>query len=99
MADHELIVVGDRIFTDIVLANRMQGDGGPLSIWTTGVWEPESLFVRWMEKKWVDATVRWSTPPNGRPTLDTAKFVKNVALPETPKNSGCIQDVSSIFRR
>lgn len=69
--DEELIVVGDRIFTDIVLANRMSRrrnaapnvDGvldekrliqnsrvGPLAIWTTGVWERESMTTRWLEK-------------------------------------------------
>ena len=79
--DRELIIVGDRIFTDVVLANRMRlqnrpqkgllrstlsrdfekdgaftaenksfGDAiGPLSVWTTGVWERESMTMRWLE--------------------------------------------------
>ncbi|KAH8103535.1 HAD phosphatase [Cristinia sonorae] len=68
--DEELIVVGDRIFTDVVLANRMsrwrrlphstdvvdekEDDArnsrrGPLAIWTTGVWEKESMAMRYLE--------------------------------------------------
>ncbi|KIP08684.1 hypothetical protein PHLGIDRAFT_29464 [Phlebiopsis gigantea 11061_1 CR5-6] len=46
--DDELIIVGDRIFTDIVMANRMAH--GPLSIWTSGVWQREATAMRWLEK-------------------------------------------------
>ena len=31
--DDELVVVGDRVFTDVVMARRMKG---PLAVWTTG---------------------------------------------------------------
>ena len=41
----ELVVVGDRISTDIVLGNRL----GALSIWTTGLWERELMSVRYFE--------------------------------------------------
>ncbi|KAJ8520175.1 hypothetical protein ONZ45_g2969 [Pleurotus djamor] len=58
--DKELVIVGDRIFTDVIMANRMkrrEGDAevGPLSIWTTGVWKRESMVMRWLEKGLVNA--------------------------------------------
>ena len=61
------MVVGDRIFTDVVLANRMWQrpaadveKRGPLAVWTTGVWQKESMMVRWMEKRVVDMVARWT---------------------------------------
>jgi phosphatidylglycerophosphatase GEP4 len=38
----ELLVVGDRVFTDVVLARRL----GALGVWTTGVWARESTLMR-----------------------------------------------------
>ncbi|KAI9568855.1 HAD phosphatase [Boletus coccyginus] len=68
--DEELMVVGDRIFTDVVMANRMRradvekgtamGNGGPLAVWTSGVWQRESMVVRWWEKRVVDMVTRWT---------------------------------------
>ena len=70
------MIVGDRIFTDIVMANRMRprpvrgpggtdvekgselGRRGPLAVWTTGVWQRESMMVRWLEKRVVDLVTR-----------------------------------------
>jgi phosphatidylglycerophosphatase GEP4 len=67
--DDELIIVGDRIFTDVVMVNRMKRSTkdsnslqkivGPLAIYTTGVWERESMVMRWCEKKLVAAVERW----------------------------------------
>jgi phosphatidylglycerophosphatase GEP4 len=55
------VIVGDRIFTDVVMANRMRGSGcGPLAVWTTGVWQRESMMVRWLEKRVVDMVTRWT---------------------------------------
>jgi phosphatidylglycerophosphatase GEP4 len=71
---------------------------GPLAIFTTGVWERESMFMRWMEKGLVKVVERWSKPPKGHP-LDTANFVRHVAPPEAPKQSGFIEELLSIFRR
>lgn len=50
------MIVGDRIFTDVVMANRMRSvhGSGPLAVWTSGVWQRESMLVRWMEKKVVN---------------------------------------------
>lgn len=86
--DEELIVVGDRIFTDVVMANRMKKkvqhqarpDGpsekdplirrpersftGPLSIYTTGVWQKESMIMRWVEKRLVQAVDKWTKNPD-----------------------------------
>ena len=82
----ELIVVGDRVFTDVVLANRMRSssssshppaaDTGPgtLAIWTTGVWKKESMLMRCCEKQLVEAVQKWSTPPPSHP--DTSGFIK-----------------------
>ncbi|KAF9460729.1 mitochondrial PGP phosphatase-domain-containing protein [Collybia nuda] len=93
--DRELIIVGDRIFTDVVMANRMRrsssglmnmvltcayenggADGkekdssqnspdGPLAVWTTGVWERESMIMRWWEKRLVDVVRRWMHATDG----------------------------------
>lgn len=79
MKDDELIVIGDRIFTDVVMANRMKsGDNerGPLAIWTSGVWTKEAMGIRWIEKKLVEAVTR-ST--NGENQL-TTQFLKSQGL-------------------
>lgn len=71
--DHELIVVGDRVFTDVVMANRMQSrlngsekaemtSRGPLTIWTTGIWQSESMLMRRLELGLVNLVKRWSEP-------------------------------------
>lgn len=116
MTCNELIVVGDRVFTDVVLANRMRmqkrnvlpqlsedygknDSRGPLAIWTTGVWERESMFMRWMEKGLVNVIERWTTPSNG-PPFDTARFIRD--LPPTlqaSRRSGIVEELSSIFFR
>jgi len=88
VSDSELIIVGDRIFTDVVLANRMRANppshaaspspgepNGPLAIWTTGVWERESMLMRWAEKRLVKAVESW-TQSNG---TGTERFVKKIA--------------------
>ncbi|KAG9312176.1 hypothetical protein JVU11DRAFT_7470 [Chiua virens] len=60
--DEELVVVGDRIFTDVVMANRMnrRSGGGPLAVWTTGVWQRASMVMRWFEKQVVEMVARWT---------------------------------------
>ncbi|KAL0955749.1 hypothetical protein HGRIS_001964 [Hohenbuehelia grisea] len=60
--DDELIVVGDRIFTDVIMANRMRTShvDGPLAVWTTGVWHKESMLMRWMEKGLVSLVAKYS---------------------------------------
>ncbi|KAG6861699.1 hypothetical protein C0995_013268 [Termitomyces sp. Mi166 len=111
--DEELIVVGDRIFTDVVMANRMRRwkdspglllmaltcgyeDGGavgkekeasqnrpqgPLSIWTTGIWQKDSRIMRWGEQKLVDLVRRWTHDSDH--TIDPSRFIKEVTIPET----------------
>jgi phosphatidylglycerophosphatase GEP4 len=56
----ELVVVGDRILTDVVLANRMRQNRaerrnakGPLAVWITDVWQKENMFLRWVERRLV----------------------------------------------
>ena len=73
--DDELVVIGDRIFTDVVMANRMksgENGRGPLAIWTSGVWTKEAMGVRWIEKKLVEAVTRTT---NGENQLAT-QFLK-----------------------
>jgi len=131
---NELIFVGDRVFTDVVLANRMRMQGekgrkvlpqplrdeeggrddsrkvedspsstslhGPLAIWTTGVWERESMLMRWMEKSLVKVVERWSTPPKWQQSLDTAMFIRDVPpTPQSPQRPGFFEELSSVFRR
>ncbi|KAN0130151.1 HAD-superfamily phosphatase [Lactarius tabidus] len=85
LAPHEIIVVGDRVFTDVVLAHRLTHprtlidrlarvarrfgsappqDAGvrvpaPLAVWTTGVWQRESMIMRWAESRLVHFVEGW----------------------------------------
>ena len=43
----DLVVIGDRLLTDVLMANTM----GSLSIWTTHVWEKDSVLARAFENK------------------------------------------------
>ena len=134
--DRELIIVGDRIFTDVVLANRIrlqnrlqkgflgtalsrdsEKDGsltvenesfgnatgvphpfGPLSIWTTGVWERESMIMRWLEHGLVKLVQRFSTPPTGEP-VDTSLFLKVLRKPEPQGRLAVLEDLLRRLRR
>ena len=131
--DRELIIVGDRIFTDVVLANRMhlqnrrqkgifgltlsrnfKKDGalaadnesfgnatgvlhpsGPLSVWTTGVWEKESMMMRWLENGLVKLVQRCSTPPTGEP-VDTSQYLKSLQKPEP---QGRLDQLEGLFAK
>jgi len=99
LAPHKLVVVGDRIFTDIVLAHHLshprtlaariashlglapaqdsaldyasEGSGGnppraSLAVWTTGVWERESVGMRWAEGRLVEWHVEGMRERRGR---------------------------------
>ena len=134
--DRELVIVGDRIFTDVVLANRIrlqnypqkglpgttlsrgiEEDGtlavekgssghptsashpfGPLSVWTTGVWERESMIMRWLEQALVKLVQRWSTLPAGDP-IDMSPFLKVFRKPEPQKRHGVLEDLFAKLRR
>lgn len=108
--DEELIVVGDRIFTDVVMANRMarkiptpsatsqttppadaanrgqseavvtptRNRAGPLSVWTSGVWEREAMAMRFLEKSFMQAIQRHVVKDNGVRILgeDVSRFIK-----------------------
>ncbi|THH23056.1 hypothetical protein EUX98_g8124 [Antrodiella citrinella] len=103
--DEELIIVGDRIFTDVVLANRlgrrkgslMDSQGfadektashvGPLAIWTTGVWEKESMMMRWLEKltmQGVHKLVYRDIAGQRMSVPDWSRFVKPLPPPPPP---------------
>jgi len=112
----QLIVVGDRIFTDIVLANRLRNlergsglmrmcfqsaferggtvgkervsgsthrsvDGGPLAIWTTGVWKREATFLRWCEKKLVHFIHRRISRDENEEFEGLKSFIKTLPPP------------------
>ena len=125
VADHELVIVGDRIFTDIVMANRMysrskrtvvadppsaateksteetvQSARGPLAIWTTGVWQRESMLMRWLERQLVNSVEKWSIAPPGEP-VDVRAFVRELPKVEPPKKLSRISldSLISLFRR
>jgi len=73
--DNELVVIGDRIFTDVVMANRMRSQDskrGPLAVWTSGVWKKEAMGMRWIEKKLVEAVTKYT---NGE-KQHAAQFLK-----------------------
>ena len=121
--------MGDRVFTDVVLANRMRMQynrqrqsllvspdpsqdaekesrleaskpeipAGPLAIWTTGVWERESMLMRWMERSLVNTVERWSTPPTGEP-IDISQFLKEEKIELAKKSSGLVALLSRLRR-
>lgn len=83
ISDHELIVVGDRIMTDVVMANRMKRSKGeegtgPLAIWTTGVWQKESMVMRWLERGLVNLVDRMAQRSNSKPMRSvSSEFIKS----------------------
>ena len=84
------MIVGDRIFTDVVMANRM---GGPLAVWTIGVWQRMSMMIRWLEKRVVDMANRWTDRQHA--FQDT--FAKPVA--PQPNKETVLSRVLSMVRR
>jgi phosphatidylglycerophosphatase GEP4 len=71
---------------------------GPLAIWTTGVWERESMVMRWLERKLVDAVENWSTPPV-EGTVDTSVFTEHYVEPEPPIKLTVMESVLARLRR
>ncbi|KIK61240.1 hypothetical protein GYMLUDRAFT_166904 [Collybiopsis luxurians FD-317 M1] len=58
--DDQLIVVGDRLFTDIVMANRFPlPPHRTLGVWTTSVWVREATLMRFCERKLLDGVKKW----------------------------------------
>ncbi|KAG6332582.1 hypothetical protein ID866_6504 [Astraeus odoratus] len=107
--DDELVVVGDRVFTDVVMANRMRPGhsiskarepdqekvlsireraNGPLAIWTSGVWKKESMLMRYLERRLVDAVSRWTDS-----SLALSEFQKAFVKPLPPPEVGQKTDV------
>jgi len=93
MKDDELVIIGDRIFTDVVMANRMKARDtgrGPLAIWTSGVWVKEAMGMRWMEKKLVDVVTKYT---NGEEQY-TTQFLKPQVL-KKPDEDGTARQAYS----
>ncbi|CAL1712015.1 unnamed protein product [Somion occarium] len=112
--DDELVIIGDRIFTDVVLANRMSrkmkaqsgakdtektaeenvtksSRAGPLSIWTSGVWEREATGLRLLEKTVMECVKRWIAQSNGVATRgDLSRFVKELPPPPVVEKKGLL---------
>ncbi|OAX40213.1 HAD phosphatase [Rhizopogon vinicolor AM-OR11-026] len=111
--DDELVIVGDRIFTDIIMANRMRSRsawsfsndapardriGGPLAIWTNGVWRKESMVMRWVEKRLVDAVQKWTM--NGEnPSVDTTMFVRDLPSLQSRKEGNALAKLLDIMKQ
>ncbi|KAG2153207.1 HAD phosphatase [Suillus clintonianus] len=112
ISDGELVVVGDRIFTDVIMANRMHAPsassssdmsarvriGGPLAILTDGVWQKESMVMRWVEKSLVDAVRKWAR--NGEiSSVDTNVFVRELPCPEPHKTGSALTKLMDLMKR
>ncbi|KAF9243223.1 HAD phosphatase [Melanogaster broomeanus] len=119
--DDELVVVGDRIFTDIVMANRMRRRvslkpstdrtepetespppftppaSGPLAVWTTGIWQKESMAVRWFEKRLVNIVTHIADDPARRSAFQM--FVKPLPSPEVTKEAAVLSKVWRTLKR
>ena len=68
---------------------------GPLSIWTTGVWEKESTVMRWFERSLVKTVERWSGQPQVEPK-EVHQFVKLVPKP-VPSRAPWLSGFSDLF--
>ncbi|KAG1746376.1 HAD phosphatase [Suillus lakei] len=110
--DDELVVVGDRVFTDMVMANRIHTRstssssdapgcariGGPLAILTDGVWQKESMVMRWAEKRLVDAVRKWVR--NGETSsVDNNVFVRELPAPEPRKTGSAFAKLLDMLKR
>jgi phosphatidylglycerophosphatase GEP4 len=75
-------------------------DRGPLAIWTTGVWERESMAMRWCEKRLVRVVERWSTRGSADARMDaSSRFVKEVLEPEPVREKGFLGRLWSSLSR
>lgn len=76
----KIIVVGDRLFTDVLMANRM---GLPvLSVWTTGLWKKESMFLRGVETFLLNSILRYRARRERKPNKIHAAI--STPLPPSP---------------
>ena len=121
LAPRNLVVVGDRIFTDTVLAKRLghpptvfsriahrlrlsspsatneaaydlekaqERVDGPLAVWTTGVWQRESMLFRWSESKLVRVVERLAPEARAIREENERRFVIPPVVPEpTPRDT------------
>ena len=71
---------------------------GPLSVWTTGVWERESITMRWFEHGLAKLVQRCSTPPTGEPA-DTSQFLKVLKKPKPQGRFAVLEDLFARLRR
>lgn len=109
--DDELIVVGDRIFTDVVMANRMRSGftssssyapirariGGPLAIWTDGVWQKESTMMRWAERRLLDMVRKW-TRHGETSSVGTDIFVRELPSTQFRKTGSALTRLLDMMR-
>lgn len=109
--DDELVVVGDRIFTDVVMASRMRSDfalsssdaparariGGPLAIWTDGVWQKESMIMRWAEKRLLNVVRKWARHEETS-SVGTDVFVRKLPSPEPRKTGTALTRLLDMIR-
>jgi phosphatidylglycerophosphatase GEP4 len=70
---------------------------GPLPIWTTGVWERESMIMRWLEHGLVKSVQRWTTPPAGE-AIDPTPFLKVLRKPEPQRKLSVLEHLFARLR-
>lgn len=111
ISDDELVIVGDRIFTDVIMANRMRYGfvsssngtpacariGGPLAIWTNGVWQKESTIMRWAEKRLLDVVRKWAGHEETC-SVGTDIFVRELPSPEPRKTGSALTRLLGMMR-
>lgn len=79
----KVIVVGDRIMTDMLLANEM----GAYGIWTTRLWKREALVLRFIERSYLFLVTRWLSFREKR-KLRLIEEQKRLAKEEEPGDTG-----------
>lgn len=111
ISDDELVIVGDRIFTDVVMTNRMRSGfasyssdtparsriGGPLAIWTEGVWQKESMMMRWAEKRLLDVVRKWARH-GAASSVGTNIFMRELPSPEPRKTGSTLTKLLDMMR-
>ncbi|KAG1830135.1 HAD phosphatase [Suillus variegatus] len=93
--DDELVVVGDP--SSASDASARARIGGPLAIWTDGVWQKESMVMRWAEKRLVDLVRKWARHGETS-SVGTNIFVRELPLPEPRKTGSALTKMLNVMK-
>ncbi|KAJ3720111.1 mitochondrial PGP phosphatase-domain-containing protein [Lentinula raphanica] len=101
--DDELIVVGDRLFTDIRVISKPDDathalpTRTTLAVWTTGLWVKEATVMRFCERKLLEGVRKWVIAPaenraEGK-EVDRVSPMKNAGYDEDPLKRAFVREI------